>query len=130
VLQATASWLASSRCVSAMMDLSDGLASDLPEICRESRLGAVVEAGNIPVAECLRGEKDAIKLALCGGEDYHLLFTVMSGRRESSSALQRIRNHNARDRHYASGRPGDPASTGGWPPSTLDTGSNILENKP
>lgn len=54
-----------------MMDLSDGLASDLKHILKASAVGAEVELCDIPVAE------GATRLdALTGGEDYKLLLTV------------------------------------------------------
>ncbi len=56
------------RLASAMIDLSDGLSTDLAHICDESRVGAVVYADRLPAATDLR-------LALHGGEDYELLFT-------------------------------------------------------
>jgi len=65
----------------AGMDLSDGLSSDLPEICKRSGLGAVIEAAAIPVdggalsLEQARGG-DALALALHGGEDFQLLLAV------------------------------------------------------
>ncbi len=65
----------------AGMDLSDGLSSDLPEICRLSGVGAVVDAAAIPVddsmaeLERVRGG-DALSLALHGGEDFQLLLAV------------------------------------------------------
>ncbi len=64
-------WLGKRREVHAMMDLSDGLASDLKHILDRSHVGAVVDLERIPVAEGadLQG-------AACAGEDYKLLFTV------------------------------------------------------
>jgi thiamine-monophosphate kinase len=65
----------------AGMDLSDGLSSDLPEICAQSGLGAVVDLGALPIdpraaaLERARGG-DALSLALHGGEDYQLLLAV------------------------------------------------------
>jgi thiamine-monophosphate kinase len=61
-----------------MMDLSDGLALDLSRLCRESEVGAVVRAADLPVAgelTKLAGALDAdpLDLALHGGEDYELL---------------------------------------------------------
>ena len=54
-----------------MIDLSDGLSVDLDHICQESHVNAVIDAGRLPIA------KDAdLTLALHGGEDYELLFTV------------------------------------------------------
>jgi len=70
--------LGGSRLANCMIDLSDGLASDLTEICRESKVGATIQLERLPVAK-KRGSKPNSKLievALHGGEDYHLLFTV------------------------------------------------------
>lgn len=67
---------------SAMIDISDGLSSDLSHILQESRCGAVVNANALPVAACAKtlassGMKiDPLNLALHGGEEYELLFTV------------------------------------------------------
>lgn len=65
----------------SMIDVSDGFAADLGEICRESGVGAVVHSGKIPVAKSIAGVLDKLHgsplaLALGGGEDYELLFTV------------------------------------------------------
>jgi thiamine-monophosphate kinase len=65
----------------AMMDLSDGLAIDLPRLCRSSGVGARVALGKVPVADALeRGAGalgvEALPLALSGGEDYELLATM------------------------------------------------------
>ena len=62
-------WLGERREVHAMMDLSDGLASDLGHILRASGTGAEVDVEKIPAA-------GSIDDAVCGGEDYKLLFTV------------------------------------------------------
>jgi len=73
--------LASLKQLSSMIDLSDGLGSDLAEICRESGTGARIQLDRIPIATCvaelaLEMNWDPLELALYGGEDYHLLFTV------------------------------------------------------
>ncbi|HEV7395055.1 MAG TPA: thiamine-phosphate kinase [Pyrinomonadaceae bacterium] len=65
----------------AMIDISDGLSSDLHHLCAESKAGALVQAARIPidptVAEiCGRRALDPLLLALHGGEDFELLFTV------------------------------------------------------
>jgi thiamine-monophosphate kinase len=66
---------------SAMIDISDGLSTDLWHILDESGVGAVIHAGAIPVALCVQSlaarspEIDALQLALHGGEEYELLFT-------------------------------------------------------
>lgn len=72
--------LAQSGQVSAMLDLSDGLGSDLPRLAAASRVGARIEAGQLPVAiaTSLAARAlglDPLRLALSGGEDYELLFT-------------------------------------------------------
>jgi thiamine-monophosphate kinase len=68
-------WLAKNRLATAMMDLSDGLSSDLPRLCSESRAGARITAASLPcVAQS--AAKDALELALNGGDDYELLFAV------------------------------------------------------
>jgi thiamine-monophosphate kinase len=60
---------------SAMIDLSDGLSTDLEHICQESHVGAEIEAGAIPRALVGNGKKPvALELALHGGDDYELLF--------------------------------------------------------
>ena len=72
-------WLAEHRLASAMMDLSDGLSTDLPRLCHASAVGARIETQRLP---CLRFSPnqarkfDALSLALHGGDDYELLFTV------------------------------------------------------
>ena len=66
---------------SAMIDLSDGLSSDLAHLCRESNVGAVIQSAALPIDEdviklCGRRALDPLALALHGGEDFELLFTV------------------------------------------------------
>jgi len=73
--------LAASGMVSAMMDISDGLATDLAHICTESDLAAEVVGNSVPVSAKLREvaglfDLEPLELALGGGEDYRLLFTV------------------------------------------------------
>ena len=65
----------------AMMDLSDGLSSDILHICRQSNLGCRIHEDKIPIAEDTRNAAfkfsiDPTMCALNGGEDYELLFTV------------------------------------------------------
>jgi len=68
------------RLATAMIDLSDGLSSDLAHLCRESGVGARVEAESLPLDPDLEaaglGGADLLSLALDGGEDFELLFTV------------------------------------------------------
>ena len=65
----------------SMIDLSDGLSSDLMHICKESKVGAFIEEARLPISEevklvALEFNMDPITCALSGGEDYELLFTV------------------------------------------------------
>jgi thiamine-monophosphate kinase len=73
-------WLAETRLASAMMDVSDGLSADLPRLCAASGVGARVIAAKIPRAQTPQrergGAKDSLELALHGGDDYELLFSV------------------------------------------------------
>lgn len=68
-------WLAKRRLATAMMDLSDGLSTDLPRLCAASGYGAQIDADSLPVTS-LTNRADALKLALHGGDDYELLFSV------------------------------------------------------
>jgi len=87
------SWLARHRVASAMIDVSDGLSTDLSRLCAASRVGAYVEMDRIPRVEIpgtllrqLRHLRlDPLRMALHGGEDYTLLFTV------SRSKLRQLR---------------------------------------
>lgn len=68
-------WLADKRLATAMMDLSDGLSTDLPRLCSAGGVGAIVDPNSLPVT-VLRQREKAQALALHGGDDYELLFTV------------------------------------------------------
>lgn len=73
--------LGDERLASALIDISDGLSSDLHHLCAESKVGALVQASLLPVDEpvadlCGRRALDPLMLALHGGEDFELLFTV------------------------------------------------------
>jgi len=73
-------WLASRRYATSMTDISDGLSTDLGHICKASGVGARVWAEKIPavsVPPTLNSLKlNQMDLALHGGDDYELLFTV------------------------------------------------------
>ena len=60
---------------SAMMDLSDGLSTDLSRLCAASGVGARLWAAKVPGPD-LPNAEESLQLALHGGEDYQLLFTV------------------------------------------------------
>ena len=76
--------LAATPGVHAMMDISDGIASDLRHILKASGAGAVIRTQELPLSAelrqvCARQGWDATTLALTGGEDYELLFTMAPG---------------------------------------------------
>jgi len=90
---ALAQWLAENSTATAMMDLSDGLSTDLPRLCAASKVGAILEAAKIPKVSVPKWNKLArsravnrshndlaLNLALNGGDDYELLFTVSPAR--------------------------------------------------
>jgi len=65
----------------AMIDVSDGISSDLMHICKQSGVGAIVEETGIPIHNdtkmlALKFNLDPITCAVNGGEDYELLFTI------------------------------------------------------
>ena len=65
----------------SMIDVSDGLASELLHICNQSDVGAFIEEGKVPIhpdseLAALEFKLDPITCALHGGEDYELLFTI------------------------------------------------------
>jgi thiamine-monophosphate kinase len=78
-------WLAARGIASAMMDISDGLSTDLTHLCAASRVGASVYAEQVPCVEISDGLKrrfggnftgDPLAMALHGGDDYELMFAV------------------------------------------------------
>jgi len=83
-------WLAQKRLATAMMDLSDGLSTDLARLCAASRVGARIEAGRVPlpfhdsIEQNRERQIEPLHLPLHGGDDYELLFTV------SATNLRRV----------------------------------------
>ena len=74
---AVGQFLREKKLASAMIDISDGLSTDLAHICDESRVGAVVYAASVPMAS----KNIDLKFALHGGEEYELLFTAPANHR-------------------------------------------------
>ena len=76
----------------AMIDVSDGLASEVIHICTQSNLGSRIYEANLPIDKetydsAVSLNLDPITCALNGGEDYELLFTV------SQEDYEKIKNH-------------------------------------
>lgn len=77
---ALGAWLANHNLATSMMDLSDGLSSDLPRLCAASGVGGRIDAADIPtpkIPETAPNRRfDSLMRALNSGDDYELLFTV------------------------------------------------------
>jgi thiamine-monophosphate kinase len=87
-------WLGTQK-EGAAMDVSDGLARDLHRLCKASGAGAEIDAGALPFSErftklCAAVGADPLALALGGGEDYVLLFTLPEGIEPPEEQARRI----------------------------------------
>ncbi len=85
---------ARTRAASAAIDVSDGLVADLGHLCRASKTGATIDVDRLPLPADVRRLPlaERLRLAMTGGEDYELLFTVPPSRaRRLEQALERAR---------------------------------------
>lgn len=84
--------LASFSGIGAMMDISDGLASDLQHILKASQCEAVIDLSQIPISDALKQVSseqnwNAVEIAVTAGEDYRLLFSVNQSSFEELASL-------------------------------------------
>ena len=89
-------WLSANRFATSAIDISDGLSGDLRHISEESHVGVELDLGALPLSPACRAfaasrRLDPMNLALTGGEDYELLFTISSRQRTrlERSAVER-----------------------------------------
>jgi len=85
--------LAGNRAASSCMDLSDGLADGVRQIAEASHVGITIDAASLPIPQHVRRWQesdggDPLEPALCGGDDYELIFTVRPSHRGRLRAVQ------------------------------------------
>ncbi|MBX9661485.1 MAG: thiamine-phosphate kinase [Nitrospiraceae bacterium] len=89
-------WLNQTQLATAAIDLSDGLSGDLRHVCEASLVGADIELSHLPISPACRAYADKQRLdpctlALAGGEDYELLFTVAARNEQKLERQARAR---------------------------------------
>ena len=82
----------------AALDISDGLASDLRHICEASQVGATLNAIDIPIHPLVKkyAVDDALELALTGGDDYELCFTIPFAKTKTFFEIIKETDHTCR----------------------------------
>ena len=132
---AVGQWLAEKKLANAMMDLSDGLSTDLVRLCMASGVGARIEKEKLPGSSLVPRE-EGLELALHGGDDYELLFAVRPGMVEKlpeeyrGIALTRI-GEIAAERKILVEESGKRRAlvSGGWDPFRLSSGKSRKKRK-
>ena len=81
--------------INSMIDVSDGVSSEVRHICEESNVGAVIYAEKLPISKLTiidskKIKKDPLDLALYGGEDFELVFTA------SKNKLKLLKNYDVK----------------------------------
>ncbi|HYK39633.1 MAG TPA: thiamine-phosphate kinase [Candidatus Eremiobacteraceae bacterium] len=121
-------WLVQNKFASAMMDLSDGLSSDLTRLCEASGVGAAIQCKNLPLSSPIFSsefsKKKRLAAALHGGDDYELLFCVRKDKARQippklhGVKLTEIGEVTAKRRLLLIGASGEvnPIRPGGWDP--------------
>jgi thiamine-monophosphate kinase len=110
---------------SSMIDVSDGLSSEILHLCKQSKVGAVLYEEKIPIAEASRlaaykFHLDPTACALSGGEDYELLFTIAQDdyekitTTEMISVIGYITDDEAGSQIYTKGGNKHPITAQGW----------------
>lgn len=109
--------IAATGAVSAMIDLSDGFVQDLGHLLAASGVGAVIDVERLPVCPGLRVPRaERIGLAVCGGEDYELVFTVRPSQAARVRAVGRALGVPLTDVGVVTAEPGLRACESRWQP--------------
>lgn len=88
--------------ITSMIDISDGLSSELHHLCEASKTGCLIQADAIPVHEevqtwCEKNGEDVVQYALNSGEEYALLFTINPGQKNKLESLPKNILHSLKE---------------------------------